>query len=276
MFWRTKTAESDFNGLDEGLSKFATTLRSKAEQRCTVGIVLGSGLGSLADCIEDRTVIDYRSIPGFPQPTAIGHVGRLVLGKWNNVDVAMMQGRFHLYEGHNPGTTLLPIQLLYALGIRTLILTNASGGMNPHFEAGDLMVLEDHINLMPLFSNTNSKISGPIYDSVLINAAKKIGTDHQLRLRSGIYVGVTGPNYETPAEYRMYRMLGGDTVGMSTVLEASFARQLGIRVCGVSVITNVYRPDVQHETTGEEVVDVATSAANRMSKLLSELLLRGG
>lgn len=279
MFWRSPAPSchgQNLRELDRDIEQACQFVKQRAELTPRVGIVLGSGLGPLVQSVQDATTIAYNDIPGFPQVTAMGHAGRLVLGTWNGIGVAVMQGRYHFYEGYSADVVTTPVRLLHSIGVESLILTNASGGMNPDYSAGDIMILNDHINLMPSFIPGNSastqNFSSTVYDQQWCSQAERVGIEDQLQTRTGVYVGVPGPNYETPAEYRMYRDMGGDVVGMSTVFEASLARQLGLRTLGLSVVTNVYNPDSTEPTTGEEVLDVASHAATRMSQLIGTLL----
>ena len=211
------------------------------------GIVLGSGLGGLADDLEDAVAIPFRDLPGWPAATAPGHVGRLLLGRLGGRSVVMLQGRFHLYEGNDPGLVIQPMLLFKALGARIVVLTNAAGGLDPSFGPGTLMIMRDHINLTgrnPLIGPNADEIGPavPRHDrgleprlrAALQTAAAAEGVD----MREGVYVGLSGPTYETPAEVRMLAALGGDAVGMSTVLECIAARWVGLEVCGVSLVTN--------------------------------------
>jgi purine-nucleoside phosphorylase len=229
------------------LAALEAAVRTRADLVPRVGIVLGSGLGSLADGLEDAVAIPFGDLPGWPAATAPGHAGRLLLGRLDGVPVAMLQGRFHLYEGNDPGLVVQPVLLMGRLGARTVVLTNAAGGLNPGFGAGTLMVISDHLNLTgrtPLLgSNADglgprfpdlTDVYAPAHRQRLHAAARAEGT----RLEEGIYVGLLGPAYETPAEVRMFRGLGGDAVGMSTVLEAIACRWAGIEVAGISLVTN--------------------------------------
>ncbi|HEV2439736.1 MAG TPA: purine-nucleoside phosphorylase [bacterium] len=218
---------------------------SRAAPRCA--IVLGSGLGGLADEIDPEAVVPYRAIPHFPLPTAAGHAGELVLGRLDGRPVAALRGRVHLYEGYTPQQVVFPVRLLAVLGAPVLILSNAAGGLNPAFHRGDLMLLADHIN----FTGTNP-LAGPnddrlgprfpdmsaAYDPSLRALAESAARAEHVALRAGVYAGVLGPSYETPAEIRMLRAMGADAVGMSTVLETIAARHAGVRVLGIAVITN--------------------------------------
>ena len=211
-----------------------------------VGIILGTGLGDFADRIETEYALDYKSIPGFPVSTVEGHKGRLIFGRIEGCKVVAMQGRFHYYEGYTMQQVTFPVRVMQQLGIRYLFVSNASGGINPTFRVGDLMVITDHINLMPNpLIGPNLAELGPrfpdmhnCYDKTLIAAATRIAEEEHLKLQYGVYVGGTGPTFETQAEYRYFKAIGGDAAGMSTVPEVIVARHMSIPVFGVSVITN--------------------------------------
>ena len=247
------------------------------------GIVLGSGLGRLADRISDRIVIPYHDIPGFPVSTAIGHKGNLIAGELGGKFVIAMQGRFHYYEGYPMELVTLPIRVMKVLGIRYLFVSNAAGGVNYDFKVGDLMVIRDHINLLPNpLIGKNLDDFGPRfpdmtrpYDLDLIRKAETIAYELHIDLKKGVYVGGTGPSYETPAEYRYFRLIGGDAVGMSTIPEVIVARHSSIPVFGMSVITNEAHDDYSDDyvNDGEDVVRAADAAAERMSLLFERLIL---
>lgn len=211
-----------------------------------VGIILGTGLGGLAESIDVKYSIDYSSIPNFPVSTVEGHKGRLIFGELGGKQVVAMQGRFHYYEGYTMQQVTFPVRVMKLLGIKTLFVSNASGGINTSFRTGDLMIITDHINLMPnpLIGKNMAEL-GPrfpdmhnCYDKDLIAAATEIAAEHNIKLQYGVYVGGTGPTFETQAEYRYFKAIGGDTAGMSTVPEVIVARHMSIPVFGVSVITN--------------------------------------
>ena len=211
-----------------------------------VGIILGTGLGGFAEKIEAVHIIDYKDIPEFPESTVQGHAGRMIFGTVAGRRVVAMQGRFHYYEGHPMSSVTLPVRVMALLGIRCLFVSNASGGINPTFRVGDLMVITDHINLLPNpLIGPNLEELGPrfpdmhnCYDKELIALATKIAEEENLKLQYGVYVGGTGPTFETQAEYRYFKVIGGDAAGMSTVPEVIVARHMSIPVFGVSVITN--------------------------------------
>lgn len=248
----------------------------------TVGIVLGSGLGSLADAMEEAYTVPYTDIPGFPRSTVQGHAGQLVFGKMEDKYVVMMCGRFHYYEGHNMATVTLPIRIMKALGVATLLLSNAAGAMNPIFEVGDIMLIRDHINLFPEhpLRGSNDERFGPRFPDMsepysrdILMKAHDIGSAQGLLLREGVYVGVQGPSYETRAEYEWLRRIGGDAVGMSTVPEAIVGIHTGMRVFGASIITDVGIRDEDNSISHEEVLAAANEAAPKLSSLIRQLIL---
>jgi purine-nucleoside phosphorylase len=246
-----------------------------------VGIILGSGLGSFADHIEDATTIRYTDIPHFADSTVIGHRGALVCGYAGGLPVVAMNGRFHRYEGHDMQRVTLPVRLMQSMGIELLVVSNASGGLNPSFNVGDIMIIEDHINLMfdnPLLGSNNEALgprfpdmSAP-YDPELITRALEQARRNNFVVHQGVYAALSGPTYETRAEYRMLRRLGADAVGMSTVPEVIVAVHGGTRVFAVSVIANVCKPDVLTPTDGAEVVAVAAGAEHKMRSLVFGIL----
>lgn len=245
------------------------------------GIVLGSGLGRLAEEIEAEATLDYSDLPHFPRSTAAGHAGRLVCGRLDGVPVVAMQGRFHLYEGWSAEQASYPVRVMKALGAESLVLSNAAGGINPRFKVGDVMAIDDQINLMfrnPLIG-VNDDALGPRfpdmsapYCPLLIDAAAETARQNNFEMQRGVYVGMLGPTYETRAEYRMARQLGGDAAGMSTVPETIAAVHARMRVAAFSAITNVCSPDVLGETTHEEVVEAADSAAAKLTTITRALL----
>lgn len=246
------------------------------------GVVLGSGLGKLADKIEDQTVIDYKEIPGFPVSTAIGHAGKLIAGMLGGKFIIAMKGRFHYYEGYPMDLVTLPIRVMKVLGIRYLFVSNAAGGVNFDFKIGDLMIIRDHINLLPNpLIGKNLDDFGPRfpdmtrpYEPALIALAEKIGASLGIALKKGVYLAGTGPSYETPSEYKYFRMIGADAVGMSTIPEVIVARHSSIPVFGVSVITNEAHDDYAEDyvNDGDDVVAAADAAADRMTALFSGII----
>ena len=249
-----------------------------------LGIVLGSGLGRLADAIENPITIPYRLLPNFPISTAVGHKGNFIIGKLGGKTVIAMQGRIHYYEGYGMDKVVLPIRVMMAVGIKTLIVSNAAGGVGFHLHLGDLMIIKDHINLLPNpLIGPNFDQFGPRfpdmtrpYDPKLIKMAKEIGQELGIELKEGVYVGGTGPSYETPAEYKFFRIIGGDAVGMSTIPEVIVARHANIPVFGISVITNEAHDDYAEDyvNDGQDVVVAANAAADRMTLLITKMIER--
>lgn len=249
-----------------------------------VGIILGSGLGKLADKIEDPVIIPYKEIPGFPVSTAVGHKGNLISGVLGGRQVIAMQGRFHYYEGYPMDMVTLPVRVMSKLGIECLFVSNAAGGLNQEFHVGDLMIINDHINTLPNpLIGPNMEEFGPrfpdmtaAYDRDMIGIAEEIASEMGIKLQKGTYYGTTGPTYETPAEVRFFRLAGADAVGMSTVPEVIVARHCGLRVFGMSVITNISNTDTVAKVLndGDDVVKQADLAADRMSELFGKLISR--
>jgi purine-nucleoside phosphorylase len=247
-----------------------------------VAIVLGTGLGALAEVIEADAVIPYADLPGFAVPTVESHAGRLLLGTLAGRPVAAMQGRFHLYEGYALDRVSFPVRVLHALGAGTLIVSNVSGGMHPLWAAGDLVLIADHVNLLgdnPLAGPDDG--SGPrfpdlsdAYDPALRLLARDVAVAQGITLREGTYAAVAGPNLETRAEYRMLRAMGGDVVGMSTVPEVIVARQEGMRVLGLSIITDLCLPDALEPASVERILAVARAAEPRLAALVQGVVAR--
>ena len=244
-------------------------------------VILGSGLGVLADEIEDATVIPYSEIPHFVRATATGHKGNLICGRLGGKPVVAMQGRFHYYEGHSMQELTFPVRVMQGLGIKNLLLSNAAGGINPTFKVGDLMIIRDHINMMPNpLIGPNDPAFGArfpdmtrAYDRELIRLVETIASEQGIPLKKGVYVGLTGPSYETPAEYAFYGRAGADAVGMSTVPEVIVARHAGMRVFGMSVITNEgYHFADDFVNDADDVIRAASEAAARMRLLFRELI----
>jgi purine-nucleoside phosphorylase len=253
-----------------------------------VGVILGSGLGALADEVEAVASIPYSDIPGFEQSSVIGHAGRLVLGTLERTRVAVMQGRLHFYEGHDLQTVTFPVRVMKTLGVEKLVVTNAAGGLNPDFGAGDLMLIEDHINLLgwgghnPLMGPNDEKLGprfpamNPAYDPGLLQLAQQAADECNIPVRRGVYIMVAGPNYETRAELRLLRQMGADAVGMSTVPETLVARHGGMKVLGISNITNMALADSDEPVNHEEVLAVAEESRPRFIKLMRTLVGRLG
>jgi len=267
----------------ETINRLASLVKSRIGDRQPVlGIVLGSGLGSLADNIEDPVVIPYRELPGFPVSTAVGHKGNFIVGRLGGKTVIAMQGRIHYYEGYGMDQVVLPIRVMIGVGIKTLIVSNAAGGTNLAYHVGDLMIIRDHINLLPNpLIGPNFDDFGPRfpdmtrpYDPALIRLAVQVGDELGIKLHRGVYVAGTGPSYETPAEYKFFRTIGGDAVGMSTIPEVIVARHAGVPVFGISVITNEAHDDYADDfvNDGEDVVKAANAAAERMTRLITNMI----
>jgi purine-nucleoside phosphorylase len=245
-------------------------------------IILGTGLGQLASEIIDTYEFPYSEIPNFPVSTVEGHSGKLIMGKLGGKDILAMQGRFHYYEGYSMKEVTFPIRVMYELGIETLFVSNAAGGMNPEFSIGDLMIITDHINLQPEHPLRGKNFpTGPrfpdmheTYDNNLISLADNIASEKNIKIQHGVYVGVQGPTFETPAEYRMYRMLGGDAVGMSTVPEVIVAHHCGIKTFGISIITDLGGFDVPVAVSHEEVQVAANAAQPLMTEIMREMIRR--
>ena len=247
-----------------------------------VGIVLGSGLGKLAEQIDDKIVIPYKEIPGFPVSTAVGHKGNFIVGRLGGKCVIAMQGRFHFYEGYSMELVTLPIRVMKVRGIRYLFVSNAAGGVNFDFKVGDMMVITDHINHlpnplvgpnMPEFGPRFPDMTRP-YDLELRRRAFEIAEAKGIALKQGVYFAGTGPSYETPAEYKYFRLIGADAVGMSTIPEVIVARQSDIPVFGMSVITNEAHDDYAEDyvNDADDVVEAADAAADKMTILFTELI----
>ena len=259
------------------LAALVAAVRARTAIAPEVGIVLGSGLGSLADDLAEPVAIPFADLPGWPAATAPGHAGRLLLGELAGRPVVMLQGRFHLYEGNDPGLVIQPVLLFHALGARVVVLTNAAGGLDPSFRPGTLMVMRDHINL-----TGRSPLTGPNADELgerfpdmtdawsprLREQLHAAGAAEGVTLAEGVYIGLTGPTYETPAEVRMLAGLGGHAVGMSTVLECIAARWVGLEVCGVSLVTNAGAGYSGQPLTHEEVLEAGLEAGPRLARVL--------
>ena len=250
----------------------------------TVGVVLGSGLGKLAEQIDNPVEIPYRDIPGFPVSTAIGHKGSFIVGSLSGKTVIAMQGRIHYYEGYDMTQVTLPIRVMKVIGIQYLFVSNAAGGTNLSFHVGDLMIIKDHINLLPNpLIGPNLDDFGPRfpdmtrpYDPALIRLAEKVARKEGIDLRKGVYVACTGPCYETPAEYNYFRSIGADAVGMSTTSEVIVARHSSIPVFGMSVITDVAHAtdDDDYVTDGEAIVAAADAAADKMTTIFKKIIAK--
>ncbi|MFC2517546.1 MAG: purine-nucleoside phosphorylase, partial [Prevotella sp.] len=241
-----------------------------------------TGLGQVASEITDKYEFPYNEIPNFPVSTVEGHAGKLIFGKLGGKDIMAMEGRFHFYEGYDMKEVTFPERVMYELGIETLFVSNASGGMNPDFVIGDLMIIDDHINFFPEHPLRGKNFpTGPrfpdmheAYDKQLRDLADQIAKEKGIRVVHGVYVGVSGPTFETPAEYKMYHRLGGDAVGMSTVPEVIVARHCGIKVFGMSIITDLGLEDQPVEVSHEEVQVAANKAQPLMTEIMREIIKR--
>jgi purine-nucleoside phosphorylase len=255
-------------------------IKSKIDLQPEIGIILGTGLGGMVNEIDIESVLEYEDIPNFPVSTVESHHGKLIFGNLNGKKIIAMQGRFHYYEGYSPMEVTFPVRVMNYLGISHLFVSNASGGVNPDFEIGDLMILDDHINLIPnpligphdpAFGDRFPDMS-ETYDRALINKALEIGRLHKLPVKKGCYVGVTGPTLETPKEYQYFRIIGGDTVGMSTVPEIIVAHQMGILCFAISIITDLGVPGKIVKVSLEDVTSVAAKAEPSMTLIMKELI----
>ena len=256
-------------------------IRSRWTGHSSLAVILGTGLGDLAEEVAADAIIPYRDIPGFPRSTALAHKGRLVCGTFGGQPIVMLQGRCHLYEGCHVIDLALPVRVLSQLGVQTLVVTNAAGGLNPRYSVGDVMAIDDHICLMGLAGLALPPAECPervvrtttrLYDEGLIRRATEIARTSGFHLQCGVYVGVSGPSYETRAEYRAFRRIGGDCVGMSTVPEVLAAAALGLRVLGLSTVTNVARPDAPEIVSADEVIEVAATALPKVRQIVHGLL----
>ena len=263
------------------IQETASWLKQRMTTNPETAILLGTGLGQLASEITDTYEFPYSEIPNFPVSTVEGHAGKLIFGKLGGKDIMAMEGRFHYYEGYSMKEVTFPERVMYELGIKTLFVSNASGGMNPKFNIGDVMVITDHVNFFPEHPLRGKNFpTGPrfpdmheAYDHELVELANKIAEEKGIKLQHGVYVGVQGPTFETPAEYRMYHLFG-DAVGMSTVPEVIVARHCGIKVFGVSIITDLGGFDVPVEVSHEEVQKAANAAQPIMTEIMREMIRR--
>jgi purine-nucleoside phosphorylase len=264
----------------EQLKQTTNFLREQQPGNAHIGIILGTGLGGLVKEIEIQKSIPYSDIPNFPVSTVEGHQGRFIFGKLRGIEIVAMQGRFHYYEGYTMQQVTFPVRVMHQMGIDHLLVSNASGGLNPDFVVGDIMVITDHLNLFgtnPLLGKNIAEL-GPRfpdmsepYSRQLIDKAFKIAGQHGIKLRKGVYAGTCGPTYETPAEYKYFRIIGGDAVGMSTVPEVIVARHMGMTCFGISIITDSGAPGQIVEISHEEVQKVAAAAEPKMTKVIAEL-----
>jgi len=262
------------------INEAVSFIQKRIDHTPETAIILGSGLGKIVDHLEVEETIDYASIPHFPVSTVEGHEGKLISGRLGNVPVLVMQGRFHFYEGYPMSEVIFPIRVMKFLGIKTLIVSNAAGGMNPDFEIGDIMVINDHINLMPnpLLGNHYPEFGARFpdmsqtYDPKLLQKARKLASSQGISIHEGCYVGVTGPTLETPKEYEYLRIIGGDAVGMSTVPEVIAAHQMDMAVFAASVITDLGVPGKIQKLTHQDVIKAAEASAPMLTSLIIMLI----
>lgn len=267
----------------EKIRQTADYIRSRVTDMPKTAIILGTGLGALVDHIEEKQYIPYSEIPNFPISTVEGHSGNLIFGMLGNKRVMAMQGRFHFYEGYDMKQVTFPVRVMRELGIKTLFVSNAAGGMNPAFQIGDIMIITDHINLFPEhplrgknFNELGTRFPdmSEAYSKRLIKEAIEIANEKGIRVMQGVYVGTQGPTFETPAEYRYFHIIGGDAVGMSTVPEVIVARHGGMEVFAVSVITDLGVEGIVEKVSHEEVQRAAQGAQPRMMEIMKELVNR--
>lgn len=267
----------------QAIRESADFLRANTAELPKIAIILGSGLGDLVKYMDVKHEFDYKNIPNFPISTVEGHSGKLIFGNLGGKYVMAMQGRFHYYEGYGMKQVTFPVRVMKALGVETLFVSNAAGGMNKEFKVGDVMVITDHINLFP-----ENPLRGKNYEELgtrfpamteayshrLVKLADAIAAEDDIRLMHGVYVGTTGPTFETPAEYEYFRVIGGDAVGMSTVPEVIVANHAGMEVFGVSVITDLGGKDIKEVPTHEEVQKAAVTAQPVMTRIITEMIAR--
>ncbi|MDE6523270.1 MAG: purine-nucleoside phosphorylase [Muribaculaceae bacterium] len=267
----------------EKIKETSSFIKSKVSELPEVAVILGSGLGNLADNMDVKAEIDYHDIPNFPVSTVAGHAGKLIFGYLGGKYIMAMKGRFHYYEGYDMKQVTFPVRVMKDLGVKTLFVSNAAGGMNKEFRVGDVMVITDHINLFPENPlrgknyeelGTRFPAMTEAYKKYLVQYADEIADKEGLRLMHGVYVGTPGPTFETPAEYEYFRIIGGDAVGMSTVPEVIVANHAGMDVFGLSVITDLGGKDIDYVPTHEEVQQAAETASPVMVKLITKMLSR--
>jgi purine-nucleoside phosphorylase len=264
----------------EKINETTEFLRSKGVLDPEAGIILGTGLGELASKIGNSIEIDYKDIPHFPVSTVKGHAGKLIFGEFGGKKILAMKGRFHYYEGYDARQVALPVRVMKYLGIKSLFLSNAAGGVNPYFQIGDIMIINDHINLLPnpLIGPNDDRIGerfpdmGEAYDKDLIEKAVRIAEEKNIKVHQGVYLATSGPTFETPAEYRYFRIIGADAVGMSTVPEVIIARHMKLPCFAVSVITDLGVEGKIEYTTHESVQEEAAKTESRMTIIMTELI----
>lgn len=267
----------------EKIQETAEFIRKEVGEMPKIGVILGTGLGDLVNYIEIKKELDYHIIPNMPVSTVEGHSGKLIFGNLGGKYIVAMQGRFHYYEGYDMKQVTFPVRVMKAIGVETLFVSNAAGGMNKEFKVGDVMIITDHINLFPEnpLRGKNYEDLGPrfpamteAYSHALVDMADDIAAEDGIRLMHGVYVGTPGPTFETPAEYEYFRVIGGDAVGMSTVPEVIVANHAGMKVFGVSVITDLGGKDITEVPTHEEVQKAAMHAQPVMTHVITKMLER--
>ena len=264
----------------ERINEITEFLKTKGIINPDAGVILGTGLGGLTAKIENCIEIDYKDIPYFPVSTVEGHAGKLIYGDFGRKKIVAMKGRFHYYEGYGPGQIALPVRVLKYLGIKCLFLSNAAGGVNPAFQIGDIMIITDHINLLPnpLIGQDDDRIGprfpdmGESYDKYLIKRALIIAQERKIRVHKGVYLSTTGPTFETPSEYKFFRTIGADAVGMSTTQEVIVARHMNLPCFAVSIITDLGVEGKIEYTTHESVILEASKTEDRMTAIMTELI----
>lgn len=266
----------------EKILQSANYIKEQIKETPEIGIILGTGLGGLVTKINAEVTIPYKEIPNFPVSTVKGHGGNLIIGKLNGVQVVALQGRFHYYEGYTAQEITFPVRVMKYLGIKRLFVSNASGGVNPEFAIGDIMIITDHINFIPnpLIGPNNDEL-GPrfpdmsdAYDKEMIKIVEDIANELGITIRKGVYCAVTGPTFETPAEYKFFRIIGADTVGMSTTPEVIVARHMNLPVFAVSIITDLGVPGKIVKVTHEDVLKAAKNSESKMTLIIKELISR--
>jgi len=265
------------------LSETLNVIRKYTSDNYPVGIILGTGLGGLVNEITEQIVIDYSELPHFPLSTVESHKGKLIFGKINGARVVAMQGRFHYYEGYTMQQITYPVRLFHLLGVKNLLVSNACGGMNPLYKRGDIMLMVDHINLLgdnPLIGKNEEEFGtrfpdmSEAYSNELIELAEQIALENKIKVQKGVYVAVSGPNLETKAEYRFLRLIGADVVGMSTIPENIVAVHQGMKVLGISIITDECFPDSLKPVSSKEIIEAAMKAEPKMTIIMKEVIKR--
>lgn len=275
---------TDFSETTARAQAVAAAIGQRWDRRPRFGIILGTGAGELGDEIESEQILPYGELPYFPTSTAMGHKGQFVCGQLAGADVIAMQGRFHLYEGYPVDQATLPIHVMHQMGVEILFVSNASGGINPKFRSGEIMLIDSHIDLMnrsttsmtPPDVNGRPALRSDHYDSSLMEIAMACARREGFPLHRGVYAAMLGPNYETRAEYRFLRKVGGDVAGMSTVPEVAVAARYGMRVLGMSIVSNVAKPDVLEATSGQEVIDAAKITAPQLKAIVIDVIRQVG